>query len=78
MRSEELKIILMAKFCPGNEVQKSEAEFCNLEMNGAEVLAYNNCFSELARLVPHIMTSEPKRIPRYIWGLIPKIRGMVT
>jgi hypothetical protein len=48
MTWEELKVILMEKFCPGNEIQKLEAEFWNLEMKGADVLAYNNRFGELA------------------------------
>jgi hypothetical protein len=74
----ELKIILLKKFYPRNEVQKLEAEFLNLEMKGADVLAYNNRFGELARLVPHMVTPESKRIQRYIWGLVPQIRGMVT
>jgi hypothetical protein len=78
MTWEELKVILLEKFCPGNEIQKMEADFWSLEMKGADVLAYNNRFSELARLVPHMVTREPKRIQRYIWGLVPQIRGMVT
>jgi hypothetical protein len=48
MTCEELKVILLEKFYPGNEVQKLEAEFWNLEMKGAGVLAYNNRFGELA------------------------------
>jgi hypothetical protein len=50
MTWEELKAILLEKFCPGNEVQKLEAEFWNLEMKGADVLTYNNRFSKIARL----------------------------
>jgi hypothetical protein len=78
MTWEELKVILLEKFCPSNKVQKLKAEFWNLEIKGADVLAYNNRFGELARLVPHMVTPESKRIQRYIWGLAPQIRGMVT
>ncbi|GJV13833.1 hypothetical protein Tco_1355374 [Tanacetum coccineum] len=35
-------------------------------------------FHELARLVPHLVTPENKRIKRYIYGLAPQIRDMVT
>ncbi|GJY03006.1 putative reverse transcriptase domain-containing protein, partial [Tanacetum coccineum] len=35
-------------------------------------------FHELARLVPHLVTSESKRIKRYIYGLALQIRGMVA
>ncbi|GJW56386.1 putative reverse transcriptase domain-containing protein [Tanacetum coccineum] len=33
-------------------------------------------FHELARLVPHLVTPEGKRIDRYVYGLAPQIRGM--
>ncbi|GKB52692.1 hypothetical protein Tco_0903445 [Tanacetum coccineum] len=35
-------------------------------------------FHELARLVPHLVTAENKRIKRYIYGLAPQIQGMVA
>ena len=47
-------------------------------MKGAEVRAYTNGFNELARLVPRLVTPEYARIERYMWGLAPQIRGMVT
>nr|GEW07054.1 putative reverse transcriptase domain-containing protein [Tanacetum cinerariifolium] len=34
-------------------------------------------FHELARLVPHLVTLETKRVGRYMYGLAPQIRGMV-
>ncbi|GJV21091.1 hypothetical protein Tco_1370111 [Tanacetum coccineum] len=40
--------------------------------------AYTDRFHELARLVPHLVTPENKRIERYIYGLAPQIRGMVV
>ncbi|GJW93322.1 putative RNA-directed DNA polymerase [Tanacetum coccineum] len=39
---------------------------------------YTNRFYELARLVPHLVTLENKRIERYIYGLASQIRGMVA
>ncbi|MFS7966066.1 putative transcription factor interactor and regulator CCHC(Zn) family [Helianthus anomalus] len=33
---------------------------------------------DMARLVPYLVTPEYKRIERYIWGLAPEIRGLVT
>ncbi|GKB92004.1 putative reverse transcriptase domain-containing protein, partial [Tanacetum coccineum] len=35
-------------------------------------------FHELARLVPHLVTPENKRIERYVYGLAPQIHGMVA
>ncbi|GJV77915.1 reverse transcriptase domain-containing protein [Tanacetum coccineum] len=35
-------------------------------------------FYELARLVPHLVTPECRKIERYVYGLTPQIRGMVA
>ncbi|KAI3797626.1 hypothetical protein L1987_32886 [Smallanthus sonchifolius] len=47
-------------------------------MEGAEHQAYTNRFHELTCLVPHMVPTEGKKIDRYIWGLAPQMRGMVT
>ncbi|KAK1411706.1 hypothetical protein QVD17_38266 [Tagetes erecta] len=73
-----LKEMLIKEYCPRNELQKAETEFWDLTMEGAEVRAYTSKFNDLARLVPRMVTPEYVRIERYIWGLAPQIRGMVT
>jgi hypothetical protein len=78
MTWEELKTLMLKKFCPANEIQKMEVEFWSLEMKGADIMSYNDKFHEIARLVPHLVTPEAKRIQRYIWGLVPQIRSMIT
>nr|GEX68610.1 hypothetical protein [Tanacetum cinerariifolium] len=40
--------------------------------------AYNDRFHELARLVPHLVTLESRKIERYVYGLAPKICMMVA
>ena len=40
-------------------------------------MGYTEKFHELARMVPHLVTPESKRIDRYIRGLVPQIRAMV-
>ncbi|GJR68028.1 putative reverse transcriptase domain-containing protein [Tanacetum coccineum] len=47
-------------------------------MVGAGHATYTDRFHELARLVPHLVTPENKRIKRYIYGITPQIRGMVA
>ncbi|GJW44798.1 putative reverse transcriptase domain-containing protein [Tanacetum coccineum] len=47
-------------------------------MVGAGHAAYTDRFHELARLVPHLVTPEGKRIERYMYDLAPQIRGMVA
>ncbi|GJT80003.1 putative reverse transcriptase domain-containing protein [Tanacetum coccineum] len=39
---------------------------------------YTDRFHEWARLVPHLVTPEGKRIERYVYGLASQIRGMVA
>nr|GEU39609.1 hypothetical protein [Tanacetum cinerariifolium] len=39
-------------------------------------VAYANRFHELARLVPHLVTPESRKIERYVYGLAPHIRRM--
>ncbi|GKC23565.1 reverse transcriptase domain-containing protein [Tanacetum coccineum] len=42
-------------------------------MVGVVHAAYTDRFHDLARLVPHLVTPENKRIERYIYGLAPQI-----
>ncbi|GKC60065.1 putative reverse transcriptase domain-containing protein, partial [Tanacetum coccineum] len=50
----------------------------NYAMVEAGHAAYIDSFHKLARLVPHLVTLENKRIERYVYGLAPQIRGMVA
>ncbi|GKB81807.1 hypothetical protein Tco_0948702 [Tanacetum coccineum] len=45
---------------------------------GAGHAAYTNRFHELARLVPHLVTLESRKIKRYLYGLALQICGMVV
>ncbi|GJT53457.1 reverse transcriptase domain-containing protein [Tanacetum coccineum] len=58
----EFKALLMEEFCPSNEMEKLESEFWNLTMVGANHAGYTDRFYELAKLVPHLVTPESKRI----------------
>ncbi|GKD32479.1 putative reverse transcriptase domain-containing protein, partial [Tanacetum coccineum] len=78
MAWEDFKTLMREEFCPINEMQKLETKFWNHAMVGAGHAAYTDRFHELARLVPHLVTPENKRIERYIYGLAPQIRGMVA
>ncbi|GJW81542.1 putative reverse transcriptase domain-containing protein, partial [Tanacetum coccineum] len=69
----EFKALLMEEFCPSNEMEKLESEFWNHTMVGANHARYIDWFHKLAKLVPHLVNPELKRIGRYISGLAPKI-----
>ncbi|GKD49102.1 hypothetical protein Tco_1278078 [Tanacetum coccineum] len=59
-----LKTLNREEFCPSNEMQKLETELWNHAMVGVGHAAYIDRFHELARLVPHLVNHENKRIER--------------
>ncbi|GJS11879.1 putative reverse transcriptase domain-containing protein [Tanacetum coccineum] len=58
----EFKALLVEEFCPSNEMEKLESEFWNHIMVGANHVRYTDRFHELAKLVPHLVNPESKRI----------------
>nr|GEV25065.1 hypothetical protein [Tanacetum cinerariifolium] len=64
MAWEDFKTLTREEFCLINEMQKLEIEFWNHVIVGAGHAAYTDRFHELARLVPHLVTPENKRIER--------------
>ncbi|GJZ88339.1 putative reverse transcriptase domain-containing protein [Tanacetum coccineum] len=77
MAWNDFKALLTTEFCPSNEIEKLEGEFWNHSMVGADHAGYTDRFHELAKLVPHLVTPEAKRVTRYINGLPSQIRGML-
>ncbi|GJU26963.1 putative reverse transcriptase domain-containing protein [Tanacetum coccineum] len=77
VNNQKFKALLVEEFCPSNKMEKLETEFRNHAMVGANHAAYTDRFHELAKLVPHLVTPESKRIKRYIHGLAPQICGMI-
>nr|GEW51954.1 polypyrimidine tract-binding protein homolog 2-like isoform X1 [Tanacetum cinerariifolium] len=75
---EDFKILTREEFCPSNEMQKLETELWNHVMVGVGHAAYTDRFHELARLVPHLVTPEGRRIEIYVYGLASQIQGMVA
>ncbi|GKD72920.1 hypothetical protein Tco_1331202, partial [Tanacetum coccineum] len=74
---EDFKTLLRDEYCPHSEMQRLENEFWNHTIVGVGHTAYTDRFHELARLVPHLVTCEFKRIDRYIYGLVLEIHEMV-
>ncbi|GKG28145.1 hypothetical protein Tco_0406472, partial [Tanacetum coccineum] len=62
MTWEDFKVLMSMEFCPNNEMHKLEIEFWCHTMVRAGHAAYTDHFYELARLVPHLVTPENKRI----------------
>ncbi|GKE64316.1 reverse transcriptase domain-containing protein, partial [Tanacetum coccineum] len=78
MAWEDFKALMKEEYCPTNGMQRLETEFWSHSMVGAGHATYTDRFHELARLVPHLVTPETKRIERYIYGLAPQIHEMVA
>ncbi|GJW71839.1 putative reverse transcriptase domain-containing protein, partial [Tanacetum coccineum] len=78
MSWNNFKFMMIEEFCPSHEMQKLETELWNHVMVGAGHAAYTDRFHELARLVPHLVTPESRKIKRYVYGLAPQIRRMVA
>ncbi|GKC37000.1 reverse transcriptase domain-containing protein, partial [Tanacetum coccineum] len=49
----------------------------SLQLFGADHVGYTDRFHELAKLVPHLVTPEAKRVTRYINRFPSQIRGML-
>ncbi|GJU17815.1 reverse transcriptase domain-containing protein [Tanacetum coccineum] len=72
----DFKFMMIQEFCPSHEMQKLESELWNHAMVGAGHATYTDRFYELARLVPHLVTSEttePKTIQKAV-----QISGALT
>ncbi|GJR68289.1 putative reverse transcriptase domain-containing protein [Tanacetum coccineum] len=78
MSWNDFKFMMIEEFCPSHEMKKLETELWNHVMVGAGHAAYTDIFHELARLVPHLMTPESRKIKRYVYGLAPQICGMMA
>ncbi|GJR50773.1 hypothetical protein Tco_1401294 [Tanacetum coccineum] len=76
---EKMESVQDMSGCGNNQkVKYTVGSFVGKALTWAGHAAYTDRFHELARLVPHLVTPENKRIERYIYGLAPQIRRMVA
>ncbi|GJT58948.1 putative reverse transcriptase domain-containing protein [Tanacetum coccineum] len=66
MSWNDFRALLVEELCLRNEMEKLENKFWNHTMVGANHVAYTDRFHELAKLVPHLVTSESSRIKRIL------------
>ncbi|XP_022042155.1 uncharacterized protein LOC110944819 [Helianthus annuus] len=64
-------------YCPQHEVERVETDFLTLVMKDLDCRSYVTSVNSMSRLVPYLVTPEPKRIARFISGLVPEIKGNV-
>ncbi|KAJ0565454.1 putative transcription factor interactor and regulator CCHC(Zn) family [Helianthus annuus] len=77
MSREQFVALIMENYCPQHEVERIESDFLSLVMTNLDCQAYLTNFNTLSRLVPYLVTPEPKRIARFIGGLAPEIKASV-
>ncbi|GJW95967.1 reverse transcriptase domain-containing protein [Tanacetum coccineum] len=70
MSWDNFKVLMREEFCPSNEVHKLETELWNYAVVDVGHVAYTDRFHELAKLVPHLVTPQNRRIERYIAGTL--------
>nr|GEV63656.1 hypothetical protein [Tanacetum cinerariifolium]GEW53761.1 hypothetical protein [Tanacetum cinerariifolium] len=66
MSWNDFKFMMIEEFCPSHEMQKLETELWNYVMVEACHVAYTDRFHKLARLIPHLVTPESRKIKRYV------------
>ncbi|GKC49273.1 reverse transcriptase domain-containing protein, partial [Tanacetum coccineum] len=74
----EFKKLLIKKYCPRTEVQKTEDKFFHLTVKGNDLKTYVRRFQELATLCPTMMLDSEKMMEVFIEGLPRSIQGNVT
>nr|GEV71635.1 transposon Ty3-I Gag-Pol polyprotein [Tanacetum cinerariifolium] len=77
MSWNDFKFMMIEELCPSHEMQKLETKLWNHAMVDAGHATYTDRFHELARSVPHLVTSESRNIEMYAYGLALQICGMV-
>ncbi|XP_071713522.1 uncharacterized protein [Rutidosis leptorrhynchoides] len=75
---EEFKQVMISEYCPRNKIQKLEMELWNLKIQGNDITRYTKRFLELALLCPELVTTEAKKIERYVWGLSKEIQEAIA
>ncbi|KAI3776227.1 hypothetical protein L1987_46000 [Smallanthus sonchifolius] len=73
----DLKTLVIKNFCPRNEIEKVEREFLGIKDGSITHRQYTTRFNELARLVPHLITTEERKVSCYIQGLPDKVRTFI-
>ncbi|GJW76861.1 putative reverse transcriptase domain-containing protein [Tanacetum coccineum] len=74
----EFKKLLIKKYYPRTEVQKTEDEFYHLTVKGNDLKTYVRRFQELATLCPTMVLDSEKMMDVFIGGLPQSIEGNVT
>ncbi|XP_024965835.1 uncharacterized protein LOC112506040 [Cynara cardunculus var. scolymus] len=65
------------QFCPKTAARQMEEDVLKLEQGNRTVREYTEKFIEYSRFAEHYISSEFRKVERYIWGIKPSIRKFV-
>ncbi|XP_076907516.1 uncharacterized protein LOC143563997 [Bidens hawaiensis] len=74
---DDLKEMVMTKFCVDAEVGRAEMRFLNLKAGKMTHHKYTIEFNPMSRIVPEMVNTEAKRIRCYVRGLPQNVRTLV-
>nr|GEV54333.1 putative reverse transcriptase domain-containing protein [Tanacetum cinerariifolium] len=74
----EFKTMMTTEYCLTTKIQRMEQELWTLTLKEDDIEAYNNCFHELALMCPELVSTEKKKIEKYIRGFPERIKGNIT
>ncbi|GJV68693.1 putative reverse transcriptase domain-containing protein [Tanacetum coccineum] len=74
----KFKTMMTTEYCPATEIQKMEQELWTLTLKGDDIEAYSNRFHELVLMCPELVSTEKKKIEKYIRGFPERIKGNIT
>ncbi|GJY44119.1 putative reverse transcriptase domain-containing protein [Tanacetum coccineum] len=73
-----VKAMMTTEYYPTTEIQRMEQELWTLTLKGDDIKAYNNRFHELVLMCPEFVSTEKKKIEKYIRGFPEGIKGNFT
>ncbi|GJU01741.1 putative reverse transcriptase domain-containing protein, partial [Tanacetum coccineum] len=71
-----VKAMMTTEYCLATEIQNMEQELWTLK--GDDIEAYSNRFHELVLMCHELMSTENKKIEKYIRGFPERIKGNIT
>ncbi|GJQ91901.1 putative reverse transcriptase domain-containing protein [Tanacetum coccineum] len=66
------------EYCPATKIQRMEQELWTLTLKGDDIEAYSNRFHELVLMCTELVSTESKKIEKYIRGFPERIKGNIT
>ncbi|GJR47689.1 putative reverse transcriptase domain-containing protein [Tanacetum coccineum] len=73
-----VKAMMTTEYFPATKIQRMEQELWTLTLKGDDIEAYSNRFHELVLRCPELVSTESKKIEKYIRGFPERIKGNIT